>query len=116
MTFAHPYVLILLIAPVAWVLSSFRRTSRKSALFLKAASVAAILVAFGLHSVFIAGPALRAAAHEQLEQAIADEDRQFCERFGMRSSTDAFTACSQELSTVRQRQVNRDNAAAQGIL
>jgi hypothetical protein len=83
---------------------------------LVCALLVAILVAFGLHAVFIAGPGLRAAAHEQLVQAIADEDRRFCEMFGIRSGTDAFAACSRELSTVRQKQVNRDNAAAQGIL
>jgi len=75
-----------------------------------------VLVAFGLYAVFIAGPAMRAAAHEQVVRAVADEDRQFCERFGMRSGTDAFAACSRELSIVRQRQLDRDNAAAQGIL
>jgi cellobiose-specific phosphotransferase system component IIC len=83
---------------------------------LACALLTSILVAFGLHAVFIAGPALRAAAHEQLVQAIADEDRQVCETLGMRSGTDAFAACSRELSLVRQKQVNRDNAAAQGIL
>jgi phosphotransferase system glucose/maltose/N-acetylglucosamine-specific IIC component len=80
------------------------------------ALLVAVLVAFGLHAVFIAGPVMRAAAHEQVVRAVADEDRQFCERFGMRSGTDAFVACSGELSIVRQRQVDRDNAAAQGIL
>jgi phosphotransferase system glucose/maltose/N-acetylglucosamine-specific IIC component len=80
------------------------------------ALLVAILVAFGLHTVFIAGPAMRAAAHESVVRAVADEDHQFCEMFGMRSGTDAFAACSRELSIVRQRQVDRDNAAAQGIL
>lgn len=80
------------------------------------ALLVAVMVAFGLHAVFIAGPAMRAAAHEQVARAEADEDHQFCERFGIRSGTDAFAACSRELSIVRQRQVDRDNAAAQGIL
>ncbi len=76
----------------------------------------AILVACGLYAVFIAGPAMRAAAHESLERTIADEDRQFCESFGIRAGTDAFAACSRALSSVRQKQVDRDKAAAQGIL
>ena len=76
----------------------------------------AILVAWGLHAVFIAGPAMRAAAHESVERSIADEDRQFCEKFGMRSGSDAFAACGRELSIVRQKQADRDSAAAQGIL
>jgi hypothetical protein len=80
------------------------------------AAIAAILAAFGLHAVFVSGPAMRAAAHEAVMRAVADEDHQFCEMFGMRSGTDAFAACSRELSTIRQRQTERDNAAAQGIL
>ena len=80
------------------------------------ALLVAVLVAFGLHAVFTAGPAMRAAAHDQVVRAVADEDQQFCERFGMRSGTDAFAACSRELSIVRQRQVDRDSAAVEGIL
>jgi len=83
---------------------------------LASALAVAILVAWGLHAVFIAGPAMRAAAHEYVERTIADEDRQFCEKFGMRSGSDAFTACGKELSLVRQKQADRDGAAAQGIL
>jgi len=74
------------------------------------------LVACGLYALFISGPAMRAAAHERLERTIADEDRQFCETFEMRSGSAAFTACSRELAIIRQKQVDRDNAAAQGIL
>jgi hypothetical protein len=76
----------------------------------------AVLVAGGLHALFISGPAMRAAAHEQVERAIADEDRGFCEMFGMRLGSAEFTACSRELAIMRQKQVDRDNAAAQGIL
>jgi hypothetical protein len=74
------------------------------------------MAAFGLYAVFISGPSMRAAAHEDTVRAVAEEDRQFCEMFGMRSGTDAFAACSKQLSIVRQKQVDRDNAAAQGIL
>jgi hypothetical protein len=80
------------------------------------ALVIAILVAFGLHTVFISGPAMRAAAQEAVAHTVADEDHQFCETFGMRAGTDAFVACSRELSIVRQKQVDRDNAAAESIL
>ncbi len=80
------------------------------------AAITAILAAFGLYAVFIVGPAMRAAAHESTVRAVADEDREFCGMFGMRSGTDAFVACSRELSIVRQRQIDRDNAAAEGIL
>ncbi len=80
------------------------------------AAVTAILAAFGLYAAFVVGPAMRVAAHESTVRAVADEDYQFCGMFGVRSGTDAFVACSRELSIVRQRQVDRDNAAAQGIL
>ncbi|PSO19778.1 hypothetical protein C7G41_35280 [Bradyrhizobium sp. MOS002] len=76
----------------------------------------AVLVACGLHALFISGPAMRAAAHEQVQRAIADEDRHSCEMFGMRSDSAAFAACSRELATIRQKQIDRDNAAALGIL
>ena len=76
----------------------------------------AALVAFGLYALFISGPAMRHAAHEYLVRTIADEDRQFCETFGFRAVSAAFTACSGELAIIRQKQVDRDNAAAQGIL
>ena len=76
----------------------------------------AVLVAFGLHAAFIAGPAMRVAAQDDLLRTIAREDRQFCDMFGMRFGTDAFVACSRELSNVRQRQLDRDTAATEGIL
>lgn len=76
----------------------------------------AVLVAFALHVIVSAGPAARAAAQEYVARAVAEEDRQFCEMFGMRSGTDTFVACSRELANIRQRQVDRDSAAAEGIL
>lgn len=76
----------------------------------------AVLTAFGLNALFFSGPAMRIAAQEQLEQTIAAEDRGFCEMFGMRSDSAAFAACSRELAIIRKRQVDRDSAAAQGIL
>lgn len=78
--------------------------------------LSAVLVAFGLNAIFMAGPAMRAAAQEHVARAIAEEDHHFCEMFGMRSGTDAFVACCRELANVRQRQIDRDIAASQGIL
>lgn len=78
--------------------------------------LSAVLVAVGLHVIVSAGPVARAAAREYVARAIAEEDRQFCEMFGMRSGTNAFVACSRELANVRQRQVDRDSAAVEGIL
>ena len=76
----------------------------------------AVLVALGLHVLLIAGPAMRVADKQQLEGAIADEDHGFCEMFGMGAGTTKFVACSQELAIIRQKQADRDNAAALGIL
>ena len=76
----------------------------------------AVMVAFGLYAVFISGPALRAMAQEQLDRTIAEENRAFCEKFGMGTTTSKFVLCSQELATIRQKQADRDSAAAAGIL
>jgi hypothetical protein len=80
------------------------------------AALLAVAIAYGLHALFISGPAMREAARAQLEQTIADEDRDVCGQFGIRPGTSQFTTCSNELATVRQRQSDRDRAAAQGIL
>jgi len=76
----------------------------------------AVVIAYGLHALFISGPAMRAAAQAQLERIIADEDRDVCGQFGFRPGSSEFNVCSRELATVRRKQVDRDNAAAQGIL
>ena len=75
----------------------------------------AVLLLVGLYALVIAGPAMRVAASERLERTLADENREVCEMFGARSG-DAFAACSRALAAVRQKQTDRDNAAAQGIL
>ena len=80
------------------------------------ALLSAALVVLGLYVALCAGPAMRAAAHAQLVRAIAQEDQKVCEKLGMRPGTDASAACSRELSTVRQTQVDRDRAAAGGVL
>jgi hypothetical protein len=76
----------------------------------------AVLTAFGLHALFFSGPAMRMAAQDQLELTIAAEDREFCDMFGMRSGSAAFATCSRELAIIRKKQLDRDSAAAQGIL
>ncbi|MBW7971669.1 hypothetical protein [Bradyrhizobium sp. BR 10289] len=74
------------------------------------------LLAYGLHALFISHPAMRDAAREYLERTIAEEDRDVCGTLGIRSTDTAFTACRRELAIVRQKQVDRDTAVAQGIL
>jgi len=76
---------------------------------------AAVFLASGSYILFISGPAMHAAARERLAQTIADEDRGFCEQFGAQSGTAEFAACRRELAAVRQRQADRDNAAALGL-
>jgi hypothetical protein len=59
---------------------------------------------------------MRTVARERLSQAIADETKGFCEKFGMRAGTAEFLRCSDELAAIRQKQTERDRAADQGIL
>ena len=75
----------------------------------------AVLLLFGLYALVISGPAMHVAASEQLKRVLADENREVCEMLGARSG-DAFAACSRALAVVRQKQTDRDHAAAQGIL
>ena len=77
---------------------------------LAAALVLAVVTALGVHAL-VSAPALREAA-----RVIADEDRDVCGQFGLRPGTNAFVACSRELANVRQKQSERDQAAAAGIL
>ncbi len=46
MTFVHPWWLLLVLAPIAWVTFSWRTTGRRLPLLLKATSFAAALIAF----------------------------------------------------------------------
>jgi hypothetical protein len=82
---------------------------------LAAALVLAVVTALGLHTLASA-PAIRQAAEAELARVIADEDRDVCGQFGLRPNTTSFEACSRELANVRQKQSDRDHAAAAGIL
>lgn len=77
---------------------------------------AAVLAACGLYAIFVLGPTMRATATDRLQQTIADEDRAFCAKLGLRAGTSEFVTCGQELGIVRQKQTDRDRAAAQGLL
>jgi hypothetical protein len=83
---------------------------------LAVALLLAVVTAFGLHALFISGPVMREATEAELVRVIADEDRDVCGQFGLRPGTKAFATCSRELATVRQKQSDRDHAAAAGIL
>ncbi|HEX9212552.1 MAG TPA: hypothetical protein VF901_18780 [Bradyrhizobium sp.] len=83
---------------------------------LVAALLLAVVAAFGLHALFVSGPAMREAAEAELARVIADEDRDVCGQFGMRPDTAPFATCSSELAIVRRKQSDRDHAAAAGIL
>lgn len=96
--------------------SKSRTSEEVSRPTLAYALLLAIVIAYGLHALFISGPAMRAAAQLQLEQTLADEDRDVCAQFGIRPGTAQFNVCGRELAIVRQKQVDRDHAAAEGIL
>jgi hypothetical protein len=95
---------------------SQRTTDDVPRLALPAALLLAVVAAFGLHTLFVSGPAMREAAQVELARIIADEDRDVCGQFGLRPDTTPFVACSRELATVRRKQSERDHAAAAGIL
>jgi hypothetical protein len=69
-----------------------------------------------LYEAFRYGQKMRAIAEDQLQRTVADEDSAFCEKFGMRAGTPQFVACGEELGIIRQKQADRDRAAAQGLL
>ena len=83
---------------------------------LALALLMAAVTACGLHALFVSGPATRVAAKEQHDRTIAEENREVCGRLGISPGTDQFTICSGELAVVRQRQTERDEAAAMGVL
>ena len=74
-----------------------------------------VLLSFGAYATFVAAPATRANAKIQLDREIAAEDLVFCEKFGIRADTSDFGVCSQQLAIVRQKQADRDSAAAAGL-
>lgn len=76
----------------------------------------AVLVAYGLHAMFVSGPEIRRAEQENLVRTIADEDRQFCETVGVQPTSAAFAACRAGLATIRQKQTERDTATEPGVL
>ena len=78
--------------------------------------VIAVLGAGVLYAAFIYDQKRLAIVEDRLQRTVADEDSTFCEKFGMRAGTPQFFACSQELGIIRQKQADRDRAAAQGLL
>ncbi len=53
MSFVHPWVLLLILLPLAWVIYEWRRTERMIGLMLKAAAMALVLLALAVPSVNI---------------------------------------------------------------
>jgi hypothetical protein len=74
-----------------------------------------VLLSFGAYATFVSAPEIRANAKIQLDREVAAEDLAFCEKFGIRADTSDFGVCSQQLAIVRQRQADRDSAAAAGL-
>jgi hypothetical protein len=75
----------------------------------------AVLVSFGAYVIFISAPAMRANAKIHLDREIAAENVAFCEKVGIRAHSSDFSVCSQHLAIVRQKQADRDTAAAAGL-
>lgn len=65
----------------------------------------------GLYAIFVSGPATRAVAQANLASALADENKAFCEKFGMQTGTAQFAACSAALTGIRKSQADRDGEA-----
>jgi hypothetical protein len=78
--------------------------------------IVAAMATGGLYAILIEGPAMRAAAQQNLAQTISDENRGFCEKLGIAVESSEFALCSQELGIVRKRQADRDSAAQLGVL
>jgi hypothetical protein len=78
--------------------------------------IIALLTVSVLYELYVYGQKMQAIAENQLRQTIADEDRVFCAKFGMSAGTPQFVLCGQELEIIRQKQADRDRAAAQGLL
>jgi hypothetical protein len=74
-----------------------------------------VLLSFGAYATFVSAPATRANAKILLDREIAAENLAFCEKFGIRADTSDFVVCSQQLAIVRQKQADRDTAAAAGL-
>jgi hypothetical protein len=72
--------------------------------------------ALALYKSYNVGRDMRAIAQERFDQAIASEDRNFCEKFGLPTGTSRYLSCCQELSIIRQRQRDRDFQASSGLL
>jgi len=54
---------------------------------------------------------MRAVAQANLDSTLANENRAFCEKFGMRVGTSEFAACSDALADIRKKQTDRDSEA-----
>ena len=74
-----------------------------------------VLLSSGAYATFVSAPATRANAKIQLDREIAAENLAFCEKFGILADTSDFGVCSQQLAIVRQKQADRDSAAAAGL-
>ena len=75
-------------------------------LFFGAAAVLA-----GLTLAYLYGQRMQAAYEDSVQQAIAAEDREFCETMGARVGAPQFVTCGKGLILIRQRQADRDRLA-----
>ncbi len=73
-------------------------------------------MAYGLYKAYDLGQTTRAIAQARADEAIANEDRAFCEKFGMSAGSVTYVSCCRELSFIRRKQTERDRTMAPDIL
>jgi hypothetical protein len=86
-----------------------RRSDRPAIAWLQkalAAALAAGLIAMALLGV-IYGPVIRQNVERATAEEIAQENRVFCEKFGMGPATSAFASCVGALTEIRRRHEER---------
>jgi len=61
-------------------------------------------------------PQVRAATEQQLATEIAEENRAYCEKWGMRAGTREHVACTLDLDEIRASQAKRLAAGIEGLI
>ena len=76
MTFVHPWLLLLALAPMAWAVWEWRSTARKAALLLKAAALTCIALATAQPRLSISETKVAVAVLADASASVSDADLQ----------------------------------------
>lgn len=68
-----------------------------------AAVVLIAIAAIALVCIVISATGMRPFGEAEMQQQIAREDGQLCEKFGMPAATEKFLACASDLADLRSR-------------